>query len=144
MINLAAFENGPCGQLISWEIVSGTGVLSNSSVLNPTLTISSDVVINVNFTALPPSSVNVVFNSVYPDAGGIIFNGTTLTGFPQTLTVTPGVDLSFEVWSQEWYDFTNWIPTNYTLTPNNSATIVNTVVCGTEDIEVVFDVNVIQ
>jgi gliding motility-associated-like protein len=139
VINLAALENGPCGQLISWEIVSGTGVLSNSSVLNPTLTISSDVVINVNFTALPPSSVNVVFNSVYPDAGGIIFNGTTLTGFPQTLTVTPGVDLSFEVWSQEWYDFTNWIPTNYTLTPNNSATIVNTVVCGAEDIEVVFD-----
>jgi gliding motility-associated-like protein len=139
VINLSAIENGPCGQLISWEIVSGTGVISNSTSLNPTLTITSDVVINVNFTALPPNAVDVVFSSVFPDAGGVIFNGTTYDGFPQTITVTPGVNLTFEVWEQPWYDFTNWVPTNYILSPNNNAIVIGTVVCGTEDIEVVFD-----
>ena len=138
-INLNALENGPCGQLISWEIVSGTGTLSNSTSLNPTLTISSDVVINVNFTALPPNAVDVVFNSLYPEAGGIIFNGTTYNGFPQTITVTPGVNLSFEVWEQPWYDFTNWVPTDYTISPNNNAAVMSTVICSTENIEVVFD-----
>jgi gliding motility-associated-like protein len=76
---------------------------------------------------------------LYPDAGGIIFNGSTYNGFPQTITVNPGLNLSFEVWEQDWYDFMNWNPSNYALSPNNSSTVVETVVCGAEDIEVVFD-----
>ncbi len=138
-INLSAIENGPCGQLISWEIVSGTGVISNSTSLNPILTISSDVVINVNFTALPPNAVDIVFSSTYPNAGGIIFNGTTYNDFPQTMTVVPGTTLTFEVWEQDWYDFINWIPTNYSLSPNANSNVVSTVVCGAEAIEVAFN-----
>ncbi len=139
IINLNAIENGPCGQLISWEIVSGTGVLSNATSLNPTLTITSDVVINVNFTSLPPNAIDIVFSSLYPDAGGLIFNGSTYTGFPQTITVAPGTNLTFEVWEEDWYDFTNWVPTNTQLSPNNNAVVMNTVVCDAEEIEVIFD-----
>ncbi|MEY4329662.1 MAG: hypothetical protein RL609_410, partial [Bacteroidota bacterium] len=136
IISLAALENGPCGLFIDWEIVSGTGTLSNTGVLNPTLTLSSDVVIQVNFTSLPAGMVEVVVTSPFPDAGGFSVNGVVYATYPQSLMLPPGVALDLEALEANWYDFLNWNSTMYDFVPNGNIASTSLTVCSADTLTV--------
>lgn len=134
-----SMTTGPCSSFLGWEIISGTGTLSNPSDPITELVVSSDVVVQANF-GTPASGPIVITSDVLPaGSGNIVFNGTPQVAYPNNFTINAGDSIAVSVTENPWFVFNHWESTTVSLQPDEFATTISIEPCAVDTIVAIFD-----
>lgn len=133
-----AVPGGECGTFAGWEIISGTGVLSDPFDPNSTLTIQSDVTLQATFVTA--TGTVTILTDVQPAGAGIVtLDGANITTYPQEDIFTLGSLHTMSVAENEWYEFDHW-ESNFTdIGSNDELTNISFTSCTSDTIIAVFN-----
>jgi hypothetical protein len=116
--------NDDCMEFINWQIVAGTGTITNPTSPETTFSFDTNVTLQANFQV--PADPIELFTDVFPAGGGTIeLNGSLQPAYPGTESLVSGTDVGLVAIPALGYEFVGWQSVNGTLL-GDTASISNT------------------
>lgn len=138
-IDIEAISEGTgCGSFDHWEIASGTGTLGSATDLITTLTITSDVTLIAHFSEPSVGPVVITSEMNYPGAGIISINGIDHAEESFEFSQDGGIETTFEVTENEWFEFDHWESNHSNIEPDDESTEITIQPCLSDTITAIF------
>ena len=141
-IDIEALVNdggGSCGSFIGWEIISGTGTITDPTAIITQISISTDVTLVAHFAEPATGPITIMTDMSDPGAGVVTINGVDLAVYPSSADYTPGATMTLDVVANEWFTFNHWETNHAIIDPDDAATTITLQPCVPDTIIAVFD-----